>query len=387
MTPGPSTGAARAEALQASLRAVRQPRASGPGPEADTLRRAYLDLLKLCLTDLAGTATVSVGPTPDGVAVARELSGDHMQLRAAGLDWPFQGLTMGGLSRLDDLQSCVSAVVRDGVQGDLIEAGAWRGGSSILMRATLDSLGDDRAVWVADSFEGFVKREDTEEVDGDVADLHAYLSDFEFLAVSVQEVRDNFVRLGCERGVNFVRGLFQDTLPGLADRRWAIVRLDGDSYEATRVALASLYPGLAPGGYLIVDDYGVTEECRQAVDEFRAEHGITEPLQEVDWSCVRWRREGGRRGEGEREGAAAQGNGAMAEPAGPGQQSLSVPTVSELILKGEMERPGADLAEAEAEVAKLGAGLAQAQAEIEQLRAALPRARLARLRDRVDPRH
>ena len=65
------------------------------------------------------------------------------------------------------------------------------------------------------------------------------------------------------------------------------MRLDGDTYEATRAALDALYPGLAAGGYLIVDDYGATaEECRRAVDEFRAEHGIAEPLEQVDWTCV-----------------------------------------------------------------------------------------------------
>ena len=54
---------------------------------------------------------------------------------------------MVGLNRLDDLQACVESVVRDGVEGDLIEAGTWRGGASILMRATLDSLGaTDRTV-------------------------------------------------------------------------------------------------------------------------------------------------------------------------------------------------------------------------------------------------
>ena len=80
-------------------------------------------------------------------------------------------------------------------------------------------------------------------------------------------------------------------MPALRGRRWSLVRLDGDTYDATRLALDALYPGLAPGGYLIVDDYGALDECRRAVDEFRAEHGIAEPLEQVDWTCVRWRRE------------------------------------------------------------------------------------------------
>ena len=60
------------------------------------------------------------------------------------------------------------------------------------------------------------------------------------------------------------------------------MRLDGDTYDATRLALRCLYPGLAVGGYLVVDDYGSFDGCRRAVDEFRAEHGIDEPLEQVD---------------------------------------------------------------------------------------------------------
>src|SRR3954466_13569585 len=109
-------------------------RASGPGPETDSLRTAYLDLLKLSLVDLAGARTLSVTRAGDGRAspgtqvFSRELTGDELALRIRGADWPFSGLSMIGLPRLDDLQMCVESVVADGVSGDLIEAGAWRGG-------------------------------------------------------------------------------------------------------------------------------------------------------------------------------------------------------------------------------------------------------------------
>jgi O-methyltransferase len=280
-----SDDAARLMDPRAHLAAAREPCAGGPAPDAETLRGAYLDVLKLCLCDLGGTTTVSVGAMPDGTVMSRELRGDERRLRAAGMDWPLQGLTMVGLGRLDDLQTCVESVVADGVSGDLIEAGAWRGGASILMRATLDTLGDQRTVWVADSFQGFAEAETPRH--GDSIDLAA----FAFLAVSEADVRESFARLGCERGVRFVPGFFEETLASLARERWAIVRLDADTYEPTREALRCLYPGLAVGGYLIVDDYGSFEGCRRAVDEFRSEHGIAEPLECVDSTCVRWRRE------------------------------------------------------------------------------------------------
>jgi hypothetical protein len=333
MTVAPTPGSAHADAVRRSLAGVRAVRAARPGPSAAALRSAYLDVLKLCLCDLTSTTTVSVGPTTEGAVVAREMSGEQMRVRAVGLDWPLQGMTMSGLRRLDDLQACVDSVVHDGVDGDFIEAGAWRGGATILMRAALDSRGErDRTVWVADSFEGFP---DQDTRNGDPAGVNAKLKAFDFLAVPLQEVKDNFARFGLEEGVRFVTGFFEDTLPELAGRRWGLVRLDGDSYEATHVALESLYPGLSPGGYLIVDDYGAVEECRRAVDEFRREHGIGEPLDAVDWTCVRWRRGSDKPGDGLR---------AVPPPAlEPGEvpvgrsSTLSVPTVREVELAREVE--------------------------------------------------
>ena len=266
----------------AGWKAARTPTAPRPGSEAETLRLAYLGVLKLALCDLAGTRTTSVSRLLDGAVASRELSGEDRQLRSAGLDWPLHGLTMVGLKRLDDLQACVESVVREGVEGDLIEAGAWRGGASILMRATLDSLGaTGRTVHVADSFQGFPAADERD-------DLNA----IDFLAVPADEVRESFERFGLGNGVALVAGFFEQTLPALAGIRWSLIRLDADTYEATRAALDALYPGLAVGGHVIVDDYGAMDrrECRRAVDEFRARHGIEDPLEQVDWTCVRWRR-------------------------------------------------------------------------------------------------
>jgi O-methyltransferase len=268
--------------VRADLAGARPVVAAGPGPGATALRRAYLDLLKLSVCDLAGISTSSVGALDDGRVMSRELRGDAVRLRSAGMDWPLQGLTMIGLRRLDDLQACVEQVVADAVAGDVIEAGAWRGGASLVARATLTSLGDTRIVCVADSFQGFP-------ADADDADARR-LSAFDYLAAPLDEVRSSFARHGLEQGVEFIGGFFEETLPALAGRQWSIIRLDGDSYEATRLALTCLYPGLAVGGHVILDDYGSFEGCRRAADEFRVAHGIEDPLVKVDATGARWRR-------------------------------------------------------------------------------------------------
>jgi O-methyltransferase len=322
--------ATNAEMLLAAAPAVR---AGAPGPDVATLRSAYLDLLRLCLCDLAGTTTQSVGAMPDGTVMARVLRDDGRRLRAAGMDWPLEGLTMVGLRRLDDLQACVESVVRDAVPGDLIEAGAWRGGASILMRATLDSLGEERTVVVADSFQGFA------------AGAEENLAGFDFLAVPVEEVRESFARLGLDRGVEFVPGFFEQTLTGLAARTWSLVRIDADTYEPTRAALDALYPGLAPGGFVVLDDYGSFEGSRRAVDEFRAEHGIAEPIERIDFTGARWRR-------ADASPIAARPASAAVPAPRPVDRSggVHIPTAAELELARECDALRERLAAAETEI-------------------------------------
>jgi O-methyltransferase len=61
-------------------------------------------------------------------------------------------------------------------------------------------------------------------------------------------------------------------------------------YESTMVALDALYPKVSPGGFVIVDDYNCVRQCKLAVDDFRAAHGIVDPLEPIDWAAVFWRR-------------------------------------------------------------------------------------------------
>jgi O-methyltransferase len=363
-TPAASGEGAEEETTEESLRAwllkrapAREIAALRPRPGQEPMRAAYLELLKLCLCDLAGARTLSVGRTG---ATRRfhspihcwEPSDEELALRAMGGDWPFSGLTMVGLSRLDDFQACVESVVADGIEGDVIEAGTWRGGASILARATLDSLGaDERTLWVADSFQG-LPAPDPETFP---EDRELDLSRIDFLAVPPEEVMSYFARFGCDQGVELVEGFFDETLPRLRDHRWAVVRLDGDSYEATWVGLESLYSGLSAGGYLIVDDYVLIEECRRAVDEYRDHNGITEPIERVDWNGIRWRRES-EPAPAATDGAERvprTGRGQGAPPAGKSAARPPIPTRRELELEREMSDLRERLSASEGELERL----------------------------------
>jgi O-methyltransferase len=313
---------------------TREVRASGPGPEAESLRGAYLDLLKLALCDLAGAGTTSVIWNSVDPVHSRELEGEDFKRRVVGQDWPLHGLSMIGLERLDDLQGVVETIVADGVKGDLIEAGSWRGGATILMRAVLDSLGEtDRVVQVCDSFAGFPPAEDASDLED--PKLHP-LSDIDFLSARLEDVRAGFRRFGVEEGVEFVEGFFEDTLPALPRRDYALVRLDGDTYDAIRAGLDALYPRLVKGGYLIVDDYSFIDACRRAVDDYRAEHGIEEPIERIDWNAIRWRRES-EPTESEQPAPAERSPKSAAEPTAAPRPTQPIPSWRELELERDLE--------------------------------------------------
>ena len=197
---------------------------------------------------------------------------------------------MIGLYRLDNLQQCITDVLRREVPGDLIEAGAWRGGATIFMRAVLAAYGDtERQVWVADSFEG-LPQPDPERFPAEAGDKHWV---WEQLAVSVEEVQANFARYGLlDERVRFLPGWFKETLPSAPIERLAVLRLDGDMYGSTMDALEALYPKLSVGGYVIVDDYSNIPQCKEAVNDFRNAHQIIDPIESIDWTGVYWQRSG-----------------------------------------------------------------------------------------------
>jgi hypothetical protein len=193
--------------------------------------------------------------------------------------------TLVGHKRLDHLQHCVEQVLRDEVPGDLLEAGVWRGGCCIFMRGILQAHDcTDRTVWLCDSFQGLPRSE----LQADQP--YPMSSDrFPFLAVSEEQVRENFRRYGLlDDQVKFLPGWFSDTLKQAPVESIAVLRIDADLYSSTRDVLSHLYPRVSHHGWVIIDDYHTLPPCREAVDAYRAEHGIEDPIRDIDEQAVCW---------------------------------------------------------------------------------------------------
>lgn len=252
---------------------------SSKGNAKDSLRELYLGLLVKTLTNMIyGDPSIH----PDCIGFFQP------ELRSEGRDWPKVAHTMAGLRRLENLRELAQRIIDEEIPGDFIETGVWRGGCCILMRAVLAANAiKDRKVYAVDSFDGLPPPNPNEFPHDQGLNLNLYRQ----LAVSLEQVKENFSRYGLlDEQVIFVKGLFQDTLPTLEAGPFALIRLDGDLYESTYVALEALYPKLSPGGFVIVDDYGAVPACQTAVFDYRTLMGIEEPIDEIDWTGVWWQK-------------------------------------------------------------------------------------------------
>jgi hypothetical protein len=294
-------------------------RTVAPPPAAPESAERYLDLIKRCVSRelYADQEVVDIMwwpdqvdlPTPDELwSVLHPLGWRLVQpnhtpdadRRSGRNHYPPNAETMAGLDRLDNTQELVTRALAEGVPGDLVETGIWRGGMITLMRAVLAAYGDaQRAVWGFDSFEG-LPEPDAQRYPHDAA-MHtadtSHLTDAErflmgfALAIPIEQVRANIDRYGLlDERVKLVPGWFRDTLPTAPVERIAVLRLDGDLYESTMDALVHLEPRVSPGGFVIVDDYNSIDACRAACTDYRAAHGIEDEIHEIDWTGIWWQR-------------------------------------------------------------------------------------------------
>lgn len=167
---------------------------------------------------------------------------------------------------VDNLDLCARFA---GVRGCVAECGVWRGGMSAGMA---DVLGADRQYFLFDSFEGMPPA--SEELDGAAA--IAWQSNptgpiYRNNNIAPQEEATAAMKLSAATSFSMVKGWFNETTPRFEPpSEIAVLRLDGDWYDSTKVCLENLYPHVAPGGIVIVDDYYNWDGCARAVNEFVA---------------------------------------------------------------------------------------------------------------------
>lgn len=210
-------------------------------------------------------------------------------LREYGWDWPSVAFTMVGTKRLANVRLVLESVIGEGVPGDFVETGVWRGGACIMARAVLFAYGvTDRRVIACDSFEGLPPPDVAQFPADDGSTFHNYRD----LSVSMEQVRANFAKFDLlDDQVLFLKGWFRDTMAKVPSEEIAVLRLDGDMYESTIDPLRHLYHRIPAGGWVIVDDYHVVPAAKAALHDFLDERSETPTLREIDGVGVFFRKD------------------------------------------------------------------------------------------------
>lgn len=190
--------------------------------------------------------------------------------------------TMCSNARLRGLYEAVQYVVAKKIAGDVVECGTARGGSAALMGLALKQLGENRTLWVFDTFEGLPAPTDADP-DVEIARLYTGSCRGAFDEVSVL-----FDRVGILAQSRLIKGLVQDTLPLSEVEKIAVLHLDTDWYDSVKVCLDQLYDRVSPGGVIQIDDYGHWEGARHAVDDFLRERSISSRLTTLDYTGRQW---------------------------------------------------------------------------------------------------
>jgi hypothetical protein len=180
--------------------------------------------------------------------------------------------TMTSWERLQGIAIAVKYLNANKIQGDFVECGVWAGGS-IGAACLVDEMSSTRDYWLFDTFNGMTKPtfHDGATAVSEFMRLESKNGYSDWCNVSVEDVKENLSKLGLSlERAHFVKGDVLATLlePTNLPRQIALLRLDTDWYESTKIELEVLYELITPGGVLIIDDFGYWGGSRKAVEEF-----------------------------------------------------------------------------------------------------------------------
>lgn len=186
--------------------------------------------------------------------------------------------TMGGYRALENAYEVTVLIGADGIKGDIVECGVAQGGTAAMMALASEiGGGQKRHFWYFDSYEGLPLPTEEDYRGASTGKFIQPLDEGACLGTVEQVSELLFYKLGIPRDrVTMVKGWFQDTVFTNRDRidEIAILRLDGDWYESTKIPLDGFYEKITPGGAVIIDDYATCFGSEKAVEEFLAEHNI-----------------------------------------------------------------------------------------------------------------
>jgi O-methyltransferase len=221
-----------------------------------------------------GYQIAKVRPAPARAARKRKPLRRYYDDEARPIITDVKPWTMTSYERLFGLIVAVRYIADHVIPGDMVECGVWRGGSMQAVARTLLARDvADRELHLFDTFAGMPAPSAVDRrIGGASAEELLRSGPRPGLIRAIADLDD--VRAGMARTnypperIHYHPGRVEETIPGEAPERIALLRLDTDWYESTKHELEHLYGRLAHGGVLIIDDYDYWEGSRKAVDEF-----------------------------------------------------------------------------------------------------------------------
>jgi len=196
--------------------------------------------------------------------------------------------SMTSIERMYALYQAVKYIVSSKIPGDFVECGVWKGGSSMMMAATLLQCGETkRKIYLYDTFAGMSDPTEKDKLSSTgcpAADI--YKKDTNILAFApLDEVKSNMLSVDYpEEKIIFVQGKVEDTIPGTVPPAISLLRLDTDWYESTYHEMNNLYPLVSENGVIIIDDYGHWTGAKEATDRYFSEHKISMLMNRIDYT-------------------------------------------------------------------------------------------------------
>jgi hypothetical protein len=193
--------------------------------------------------------------------------------------------------RMFSLINAVDYITAHKIEGDIVECGVWRGGSTMTAALRLLQNNDkSRRLFLYDTFEGMSEpTNDDVHFDGSEAqnllDNADKINDQIWCYSTLDEVKNNMAKTNYpSEKITYIQGKVEETIPNTLPNKIAILRLDTDWYESTKHEMIHLFPLLVKGGVLIIDDYGHWQGARKAIDEYTEEHNIQILLNRIDYT-------------------------------------------------------------------------------------------------------
>ena len=247
-------------------------------PALSFFEEEYLHLLTQSLTGMltlaAGSCDVYRSTGPNGCDLDKTIP-VNLKKRIDGEDFPPFGLTMTGQRRLDNFRSAIEHVIASNISGDVAELGVWRGGACIYAQKLLQMYGQDtrRRLMVFDAFES-------------IGNYSTGIG--KLLTTAEATVRASFGQYkALGTNVEFHKGLFQHTARAwnamaAADRRVAVLRVDGNFYSSYRDVMYAMYERVPVGGIVIFDDVMSHRNVMQFWNDFVRAYDMPEKLSRID---------------------------------------------------------------------------------------------------------